>query len=488
VRSAWRNHTRNQGCDPLRLSRPESLEELVELVREAESASVTVRAVGSGHSWSDVALTAGFLVEPGGLARPLALEPELLRDEVDPERLARCEAGIRLRELNRHLDTEGRALLQMGGYDAQTVAGVLSTSTHGSGIDLGPICDFVRSLDVVASGGAVYRIEPADGPTDPEAYAARHPDRALVQDDRWFDAARVGMGCLGAIYSVLLEVCPRYWLREVRTLRPWGELREELRGRELIARHRHFEVYVSPYSLEDEDSCLVTTRDPTDEPARRPRDRERNSIPEFVAGLSITPHVLNLIFDLRPALTPRLLERALGALADEEYTNLSFRVLNIGTANLLPAYSSEIGVPVDAHGSHIEAVERIKRIAARRREIGSVYHTSPISLRFVRSSSAFMSMMEGRDTMMIELIQATRTEGGFELLAAYEEALYDLGGRPHWGQVNTLTGSHDLIRSLYPRLDDWLEIHGRLNASGVFDSPFSKRVGLAVYPREGVIG
>jgi len=487
VRSAWRNHTRNQGCDPLRLSRPGSLGELVGLVREAERLGVTVRAVGSGHSWSDVALTTGFLVEPNGLARRLDLERELLRDGVDVGRLARCEAGIRLRELNQHLDSEGRALLQMGGYDAQTVAGVLSTSTHGSGIGLGPICDFVRSLDVVASGGAVYRIEPADGPTEPEAYAARHRDRTLVQDDSWFDAARVGVGTLGVIHSVLLDVGPRYWLREVRTLRPWGEVREELRARAVLGRHRHYEVYISPYSLEDEDKCLVTTRDPTDEPARRPPDRMRNSIPEFLAGLPITPHVLNLIFDLRPELTPRLLDQGLKALADKEYTNVSFRVLNIGTANLLPAYSAEIGVPVDDEGSHIEAVERIKRIAALHREAGSIYHTAPISLRFVRSSSAFLSMMEGRDTMMIELIQATRTEGGFELLEAYEEALYDLGGRPHWGQVNTLTGSHDLIRSLYPRLDDWLEIHGRLNASRVFDSPFSKRVGLATYPREGVV-
>jgi hypothetical protein len=90
--------------------------------------------------------------------------------------------------------------------------------------------------------------------------------------------------------------------------------------------------------------------------------------------------------------------------------------------------------------------------------------------------------MEARDTMMIELIQMTRTEGGFELLAAYEEALYDLGGRPHWGQVNTLTGSHELVRSLYPRYDDWQQIHRQLNASRVFDGPFSKRAGISAHP------
>ena len=62
-------------------------------------------------------------------------------------------------------------------------------------------------------------------------------------------------------------------------------------------------------------------------------------------------------------------------------------------------------------------------------------------------------MMNGRDTMMIELIRLTGTDGGYELLDAYEEALYALGGRPHWGQVNTLSGGHDTLRRLYPRYD-----------------------------------
>jgi hypothetical protein len=84
--------------------------------------------------------------------------------------------------------------------------------------------------------------------------------------------------------------------------------------------------------------------------------------------------------------------------------------------------------------------------------------------------------MHGRRTMMIELIMLRRTQGGLELLADYEDALYACEGRPHWGQVNTLTAAR--VRSLYPGLDGWLAVHDRLNASGVFDSGFSKRAGL----------
>ena len=88
-------------------------------------------------------------------------------------------------------------------------------------------------------------------------------------------------------------------------------------------------------------------------------------------------------------------------------------------------------------------------------------------------------MMNGGETMMIELIQMTDTEGGYELLAAYEEALYDVGGRPHWGQVNTLAGGDDTLRRLYPEFDRWLDVRGRLDPHGTFDSPFAKRVGIS---------
>jgi hypothetical protein len=49
--------------------------------------------------------------------------------------------------------------------------------------------------------------------------------------------------------------------------------------------------------------------------------------------------------------------------------------------------------------------------------------------------------------------------------------------RAHWGQYNTIT--EERIRKLYPRWDAWMEVERRLNSSGVFDSPFSRRVGIS---------
>jgi L-gulono-1,4-lactone dehydrogenase len=487
-RKAWRNDTGNQRIYPLREETPKTLAGLQEVVRGAERDGCAVRAVGSGHSWSDVALTDGILVQPTGLTAPLELDAELLRADARDahERatapLVQVQAGMTIAQLNAHLRGLKLALGNMGGFDGQTVAGVISTSTHGSGLGYGPLSDLVRSLDIVGPGGVVYRIEPRDGPTDPDAYLARNPGCVLKQDDRWFSAAVVGMGCMGLIYSVILEVQPLFYLREVRSMSTWSQVRDELaRGGALDRKNIHYEVYFNPYPREDEEiECLVTTRNPVaPSEYRHDHRRSRSLLMELTARFPFTPTLINLAVGLRPKIAPFLIRQALKALVNDDYVNISYRVFNIGAANYLPAYSCEIGVPIDERRLHVAAVEKIVEVARQRRRLGDVYHTSPISLRFVKAADAYMSMMQGADTMMIELIMANRTVGGMELLSAHENALYGLGGRPHWGQLNSLTGSHGLVAAMYPRYRDWQEIHAELNATGVFDSPFSKRVGIS---------
>ena len=104
-----------------------------------------------------------------------------------------------------------------------------STSTHGSGIAFGPLCEFIKSIEIVGDGGKLFRVEPSvasnQSLTDPVAWEQAHPDRArfeLIQDDRWFNAVIVGMGCLGIIYAVVLEVREAFLLKETRTLATWN--------------------------------------------------------------------------------------------------------------------------------------------------------------------------------------------------------------------------------------------------------------------------
>src|SRR5205085_2825358 len=109
----WHNHTGNQTCHPREIAAPASLDALVEVVRRAERERATVRAVGAGHSWSDVALTEGHLLEPDRLGGLLELDDGTLRPDARGRRLVRVLGGTHLRELNAALDRAGLALQQM---------------------------------------------------------------------------------------------------------------------------------------------------------------------------------------------------------------------------------------------------------------------------------------------------------------------------------------------------------------------------------------
>jgi FAD/FMN-containing dehydrogenase len=477
-RRGWNNLSGTQGMDPLRIYSPRSIDEVAEIVRAAEAAGSTAKAVGSGLSWSDVALTTGFLMKTDHLSLVPAPDPDFLRPEWQDRRLVRAGAGVRIRELNTYLANRHLALGNVGGYDQATIAGAISTSTHGSGMSFGPLNDCVHSLDIVGAGGTVYRIERSDGPTDRAAFENHFSDRrSLIQDDAWFDAASVGMGCMGVICSVMLEVRPAYYLREVRRFTTWDKVKVDLVAGDVLRANRHYELLLSPYSRSGSRPCVVITRNYS---AHRPVEARtmhgHARLTEWAARLPFRSTLLNRIVAARPSVSPSLLENALRGLARGEYIDVSYKVLGVNAAAMIPAYSCEFAVPMD--GRHIEAVEVLIRVAAEQARLGDLYQHAPISLRFVRASPAYMSMMNGTDTMMIEALQLTHVEGGYNLLAAYEEALYRLGSRPHWGQLNQLTDG-GFLSQMYPRFEEWLAVHRRLNASGVFDGPFSRRVGIS---------
>jgi hypothetical protein len=446
----------------------------VELVRRAERAGTTVRAVGAGHSWSDVALTDGYLVEPRRLSGLLDLDDGTLRDDVQRSTLARVLAGTHLSQLNPALERQNQALPNMGGYDAQTISGVVATSTHGSGLGWGPFPDLVRSLDMVVADGEVVRVEPAGGITDPARFGG---ERSLIQDDDTFRAAICGIGSLGLIHSLVIEVRERFWLNEVRTLSTWEEVRDSLTPDGVLGEGDHYELFLNPYAGDDgRHRLLVTRRADCPEPVELPEDKlERHPLTEFEAGFPLTWLLLRIGARFVPGLVASRFDSVLEGMRDDGYANISYKVFNIGEANHLPAVSMELGVSLEGN-RHVACVDRLLEIAAERRKRERLVHTSPIALRFVAPSNAFASMMHGRATMMIELILIEGTRGGDRLLRGYEERLADLDVRPHWGQLNWLTAER--VAQLYPRWSDWLAAQRRFNASGVFDSPFTARVGI----------
>lgn len=478
--SRWKNDTGNQVVDPLQLLTPSTIDDLVQLVQTAEAKNCQVRAVGSGHSFSDVIQTTDFLVSTDKLNQWIDLDGSLLKDGVDSSHLVEVAGGMKIQQLNAELDKRGLALINMGGYDGQSIAGATSTGTHGSGIGFGPLASFYKSIVLVACEGKKYRVEPANGITDPTKYAEKHPDIELVQNDDWFNAVSVSMGCTGIIFSVILEVMPAYWLEEVRTIDTWENVKASLVEGKVFTENRHFEVLINPYPFNGTHTCLITTRNITNKPSSGQKDK-RNFFSQLFGLIPGMIDIIDFLLLNFPNLFPKIIEKALNALADHSYINKNYNVLNIGTENNLSAYSSELAFPMEGN-KYIEAVEKIFEEADKMKTLGNIYHTSPFSLRFVKASDSFLAMMNGRDTCMIEIPVANGSYGGFQLLERYEKSLLPYSMRPHWGMINYLTGSNDLVKSLYPQYESWCAIYKKLNAKATFDNRFTYRCGFAGYP------
>lgn len=257
---------------------------LKEIVRFANAGGWKVKAVGTGHSFSDIMTTPDFLVVTDGLNKMLTYPKvdatdttmmelniahyPLLKKEIreagyakfvghaedDPYHkpaLVEFEAGIKLDALNDILWNRGWSLANLGTYQGQSFIGAVSTSTHGSGHRLEPLPDLIQSLVIVASDGMAYRIEPSNGITDTEGLS---PVRSagdgkglgnheisgkfraqgdpgvdfLIQNDDVFNSALVNVGTFGLVYSVIVRVVPRFFLLETNEITIWEHLKERL--------------------------------------------------------------------------------------------------------------------------------------------------------------------------------------------------------------------------------------------------------------------
>ena len=482
-RQQWRNCIGNQSASPLNIFRPTTLAEIVAIIKRAETENLRVRAVGSGHSFSDVALTDDFLIDTHGLKKVLPLDAEILKEGARRSTLVDVECGIRIVDLNEELDQRRLALFNMGGHTAQTIVGALSTSTHGSGLSLESLAGAVRSIVIVAGEGKVYRIERSDGITDADRFRSKNSEVELRQDDALFNSVVVGLGCMGVVYSVTLAVRDKHWLSEARIVSPWKLVKEDLLNGEVLHKNLHYEVLVNPYKLNGDHTCLVTSRNEIPEP-HHPSPEKANRSPLSV-GFSFLPRPLiklvgkleSLKLRLFAGSAPKTIENSIKALEDQDYVGKSYKVLDLGAPNYVDGYSSELALPI-ADQSHIAAVEKIIELADRNRAARKIYHSVPFSLRFVAKHDLYLSMMYGRDTCMIEVPMIDPTNGGFEILKDIEEALIQLGARPHWGQIHYLSGGKDLIRKMYPMLDKWLEVRALMNPHGTFNNAFSQRCGF----------
>ena len=425
----WRNWAGDQRCTPQAIERPANRDELAELVAGAAGRGQRVRVAGSGHSFSDVALTDGLLLRLEGLDRVLAADTASGRVKV--------EAGIVLSRLNRRLDDLGLAFENLGDIDRQTLAGSISTGTHGTGERFQNISAQVEAIELVLADGTAREVSTD---SDPDA----------------FRAARVGLGALGAIYAVTLRTVPAYTLHRVDRPVP---LEEVLGGLdEMVAGSDHFEFYVFPHT----DIALCRESRRTDAP---PQPRSRAAV---YAQEVVLENWVGQLFALGarhlPSQVPRLARVAAGNVGRSTKVDRSFEVF--ASERRIRFTEMEYGIP---RRHAVEAIGRVLDLASRP-EHQVAY---PIEVRFVAPDDALLSPSHERETTYIAVHQ-DRKLAWEPYFRGVEAIMSEYEGRPHWGKRHFQTA--DTLAALYPRWDDFARARSELDPDRVFANAYTDRV------------
>jgi L-gulono-1,4-lactone dehydrogenase len=413
---------------PVEVVRPRDRDELAAAIAVAATAGREVSVAGSGHSFTEAAMTGGTMVDLAALSGTLDAD----RDSG----LVRVGAGTVLATLNEELHRLGLAMENLGDIDRQTIAGAISTGTHGTGAKLRNISAQVESVELVTAGGEVREL---DGGT-PELLRA----------------ARVGIGALGAISAVTLRCVRAFVLERIDSPQPREEVFDGFAQR--AEANDHFELFTFPYA----DSALVLERNRV-EGAPRPRGRVAAYLNDIVLenwaleALSATGRAL-------PRAIPALSRLAAALASGGKTVDRSDRVF--ASDRRVRFTEMEYGVPRE-HGP--EAARRvIEWVRANRYPV-----FFPIEMRVAAGDDALLSPSHERDTAYIAVHQYRGMEWR-PYFEAVEAIMREYGGRPHWGKRHFQ--SAETLAPLYPEWEKFQAARDELDPGRVFANEYARRV------------
>ncbi|MET7804179.1 D-arabinono-1,4-lactone oxidase [Micromonospora chersina] len=427
--AAWSNWAGNQRSTAALTVRPRTVEEVVEAVRHAADTGRTIRAVGSGHSFTATAVADGHRLDLADLDTGVTVDPA--------RRLVTVPAGMTLHTLNDLLARHGLALPNLGDIDAQTIAGALSTGTHGTGAKLGCLSTFVTALTLVTGTGEVLRCS-----------ADEHRDV--------FAAARVGLGAVGILVEVTLRCVDAFVLRAHERPAALAAVLDDLPG--LVEQHDHAEFYWFPYT----DRVQVKTNDrvPADD---RPLPRWRGWLDDEFLSNTVFAGACRLGRAV-PALVPGISAISARALTERTYTGRSDQVFC--TPRRVRFVEMEYALPRAALPT---ALAELRRIVDRL----PFKVLFPVEVRFTAADDIWLSHGYGRDSAYIAIHQYVGMP--YEpYFRAFEEVATGLDGRPHWGKLHWRTA--DSLATAYPKFADFQTVRKRLDPDNRFSNPYLEQV------------
>lgn len=431
----WHNWARTATATPARILTPDNEQQVADLVAAEAARGGRVRVTGAGHSFTPAAVTDGVLVHLDELNELEWVGPPA----ADGSRLVRVGAGIRLGTLSRLLAQQGLAMENLGDIDAQSIAGAISTGTHGTGGRLRGLADQVRGVRLITATGAII-----------DAGPERRPEL--------FEMARLGLGSVGVLTAVTLRCVPAFTLSALEEPRPLGQILEALEDPDgPVWGNDHFEFYCFPYT----DIALTKANNRNGDAP--PMSKWRRAIDDEVMSNGLF-EVTNQLCTLVPAATRSINKVTARALSARRYT----------------APSSEVFVtPRRVRFREMEYAIAFEALVPALRAVNSwVRHTReavpfPIEVRFAAGDDMWLSTAQGRQTAYVAVHQFHRLPYA-RYFRAVEDIMRGHDGRPHWGKLHRRK-AEDLAPA-YPHFAEAQRVRAEADPHGLFANAYTDRV------------
>ncbi len=450
-------------------------------IRDAQAAKASIRAFGGSWSLSRAAYNPDFMVNTKPLnAMDVGIKAHNLVAGENGDQLLFAQCGATVQEVHDTLAKHGLALKTSGASDGQTLAGAISTGTHGAANQIGGMQDSVVGIHLLTEDGEPHWLEPASRPLVAPRFLGlidTPPENHHLNEDL-FDAALVAFGSFGIVHAYLIETEPLYSLEAYSRRMDYAHAVHALETLDVgslalpdgSALPFHFEIALNPYRLgSGEAGAYVRFM------YKRPGDTPTPPAP-LPGGHRPGDDLLGVIGTLSDAI-PAAIPTLVTEIMDMQ----------------LPAYEKLRATPgytfgptsIRGRGMSTELGFELQHIRKAIEIIANVANTYPfggvVAVRYVKQSRALLAFTKYQPTCTVE-IQAVYSHRSRE---AYERiwATLDDEGIPfslHWGQVLPYEPSR--YRHVYGAFRDrWLAAKGQLlSASGrkLFSNELVRGVGL----------
>ncbi len=428
---SWQNWARTERVRPTTVEYPSTIEAVRRSVRSAAARGRPIKAVGTGHSFTGIAVAPGTLLEMTELSRLVSVDRDRQR--------ARLLAGTRLHRIPALLAPYGLAMANLGDIDRQSISGAISTGTHGTGSRFGGIATQVVAATLVTADGELL----------------------TVSEDENADllpAVALGLGALGILVDVTIQCVPAFVLEAVERPEPLDSVVDDVVSRADAV--DHFEFYWFPHT--DTALTKTNTRLPAGSPTK-PLSAASRLVDDVLVGNVVHQSVCSA-GRAAPGLVPGINRLSAKVWGDRTFSDASHRVF--ATSRGVRFREMEYAVPLDRLASAFRGVQRVIDEHGWRIEF-------PIEVRTAAADDLWLSTASGRPSGYLAVHRYWKTDHT-EYFAAVEEVMLAHEGRPHWGKLHTLDAS--ALRDRYPRFADFTALRDRLDPDRAFRNPYLDRV------------